>query len=67
MRTITRSTLNRSTKSRVCMSYHPEGNSCGHVRCRLHCLFSMTLLQGEAEVYGRPRASWYTAAVGPIP
>jgi hypothetical protein len=28
---------------RICMSIHPERESCGHVRSRLECLFSMSL------------------------
>ena len=28
------------------MSIHPEGQSYGHIRYRLECLLSMSLLQG---------------------
>ena len=50
---------------RVCMSIHPEGLLCGHVRYRFECLFSTTLAQGpealgggaEASQAGGPRAA----------
>jgi len=39
--------LIRRTSLHVCMSIHPEGKSCGLVRSRRECLFSMTLIQGR--------------------
>jgi hypothetical protein len=32
--------------SRVYMSIHPKGKSCGHVRSQFECSFSMTLIHG---------------------
>ena len=39
LRTSTRPTCSDEPSPRVCMSTHPEGNSCGHVQSRLECLF----------------------------
>ena len=46
---LTRTMLNRidEPSSRVCMRIHPECESCGHVRSRFECLFSMALLTGR--------------------
>ena len=43
----------------VGVSIHHEGKSCGHVRSRFECLFSMTLLRGphrEHRLHRRNRA-----------
>ena len=63
-RTSTRPTLNRRTSPCVCMIIHPEGKSCGHVRSRFECLFSMTLRLGvpAAHVRDHPRAVLRQAA-----
>jgi len=46
LRSSTRPTLCSDEPSpRVYTSNHPEGQSCGHVRSRFECLFSMTLLR----------------------
>jgi len=41
----------------ICMSIHPEGKSCGQVRSRVECLFSLTLPPGQpAAAAARPGA-----------
>jgi len=40
---------------RVCMSVHPEGKTCRHVRSRFECLLSMTLLPGTGGHHGEPQ------------
>ena len=48
VRTSTRPTLCSDEPSlRVCMSVHLQGKSCGLVRSRFECLFSVTLLRGH--------------------
>ena len=38
----------KPVRVRVCVGVHPQGKSCGHVRSRVECLFSLTLPRGSA-------------------
>ena len=51
---------------RVCRSIHPEGKSCGHVRYRFECLFSMTLLRGGGLVFKFPYFAKYENELMPV-